>query len=241
VSCRCDPLGMPPVLAQSQAVSRAVTSKLHSLRQPTSALQVSLSALRCASKARRRCLAQGRMKPAEVARTITSLVSHGTLSTVDENGVPLGTYVTFVLDDAGCPLIRLRSDASHTANLKRNSKCTIFAHPSEMPARQLARVTLLGEVEDISEEEASEAAARHSAIYASAIGVDAPQSDDMYMRLDVHDCFYVAGLGVRNRHCAQQRASCVHSAFYIPIRECCAASTSQRITRLCGSPDHLLC
>jgi heme iron utilization protein len=137
------------------------------------------------------------MEPAEVARTITSLVTHGTLSTVDENGMPLGTYVTFVLDDQGCPLIRLRSDASHTANLKRNKKCTLFLHPAEMPARQLARVTLLGAVEDLGSEAVSEASARHAAIYGSAIGVDKPQRDDDFKRLDVQDCFYVAGLGVR--------------------------------------------
>ena len=141
--------------------------------------------------------ADGRMEPAEVARTITSLVSYGTLSTVDEQGMPLGTYVTFVLDERGCPIIRLRKDASHTANLEKNKKCTIFAHAAENPARQLARVTLLGEVEDLQQDEAKEAAARHALIYGKAIGVDAPQPDDDFKRLNVQDCFYVAGLGVR--------------------------------------------
>ena len=139
------------------------------------------------------------MEPAEVARTITSLVSYGTLSTVDDQGVPLGTYVTFVIDERGCPLIRLRKDASHTANLQKNKKCTIFAHPAENPARQLARVTLVGEVEELGEDEAKEAATRHAIIYGNAIGVDAPQADDEFKRLNVQDCFYVAGLGVR--HC----------------------------------------
>jgi hypothetical protein len=147
----------------------------------------------------RRVLAwsEGRMSPAEVARTITSLVHHGTLSTVDTQGCPLGTYITFVLDESGFPLLRLRSDAAHTENLRSNKHCTIFAHPSARPARQLARVTLIGEVEDLSEEEAREAAARHSDIFANAVGVDAPQEDDIFMRLRVNDCFYVAGLGVR--------------------------------------------
>ena len=140
-----------------------------------------------------------RLSPAEVARTITSLVTSGTLSTVDDAGMPLGTYVTFVLDEQGCPLIRLRADASHTKNLRKNPKCTVFAHPVEMPARQLARVTLLGEVETVSEEEEQEAAQRHAALYGNAIGVDKPQPDDTFKRLNVVDCFYVAGLGVRKR------------------------------------------
>lgn len=141
--------------------------------------------------------AAGRMEPAEVARTITSLVTYGTLSSVSADGTPLGTFVTFVLDDNGCPLIRLRADAAHTANLRGNKRCTIFAHASEKPARDLARVTLVGEVEDVGEEEASDAALRHAALYSSAIGVDAPQPDDIFMRLNVDECFYVAGLGVR--------------------------------------------
>lgn len=35
---------------------------------------------------------------AETARTIVDLVAHGTLCTVGEDGVPLGTYVSYVLD-----------------------------------------------------------------------------------------------------------------------------------------------
>jgi putative heme iron utilization protein len=138
------------------------------------------------------------MSPAEVARTITSLVHHGTLSTVDNEGCPLGTYITFVLDESGSPLLRLRSDAAHTENLRNNKRCTIFAHPSARPARQLARVTLIGEVEAMSREEAHEAAARHAEIFADAVGVDAPQPDDIFMRLRVSACFYVSGLGVRD-------------------------------------------
>lgn len=42
----------------------------------------------------------GRTAPssAETARTIVDLVAHGTLCTVGEEGVPLGTYVSYVLD-----------------------------------------------------------------------------------------------------------------------------------------------
>jgi len=39
---------------------------------------------------------------AETAKTIVSTVNHGTLSTLSEDGTPLGTYVAFVLDDKVC-------------------------------------------------------------------------------------------------------------------------------------------
>jgi hypothetical protein len=87
---------------------------------------------------------------AETARTIVDLVAHGTLCTVGEDGIPLGTYVSYVLDEAGQPILRLRADAVHTANLKRDPKCSLFVQPGEYPARLLARVTLIGSVEPVS-------------------------------------------------------------------------------------------
>jgi len=35
---------------------------------------------------------------AETAKTIVSTVNHGTLSTLSEDGTPLGTYVAYILD-----------------------------------------------------------------------------------------------------------------------------------------------
>lgn len=139
-----------------------------------------------------------RMSSAEVARTITSLLSYGTLSTITDDGSPLGTFVTFVLDDDGCPLLRLRADAVHTSNLKQRSQCTLFVHAAESPARHLARVTLLGSVEGLGEDEVVSASARHSELYRDALGVDAPHPDDTFMRLTVQQCFFVSGLGVRS-------------------------------------------
>lgn len=141
-------------------------------------------------------LAEGRKSSAEVAKTVTSLVTYGTLCTSTDDGLPLGTFVTFVLDDQGCPLLRLRKDAVHTSNLEARSKCTLFAHAAEAPARNLARVTLLGAVESLEEEESRQVAARHADIYRDAVGVDAPDPDDTFMRLKVDECFFVGGLGV---------------------------------------------
>jgi hypothetical protein len=131
---------------------------------------------------------------AETARTVVDLVAHGTLCTIGEDGIPLGTYVSYVLDSEGQPILRLRADAVHTANLQRDTQCSLFVQPGEHPARLLARVTLIGKVEPVSEEVAATAAELHNTLHAGGVGVDAPQESDIYCRLVVDKCFYVGQL-----------------------------------------------
>ena len=88
---------------------------------------------------------------AETARTILDLSESGTLCTSQSDGTPLGTYTTFVLDQLGQPILRLRSDAVHTANLSREPRCSLFVQPSTHPARLLARATLIGIAEPADE------------------------------------------------------------------------------------------
>ena len=132
--------------------------------------------------------------PAETARTIVDLVAHGTLCTMTEEGAPLGTYASYVLDQVGQPILRLRADAVHTANLTRDTKCSLFVQPGEHPARMLARVTLSGHVEPVSVDVAASAAELHNTLHAGGMGVDAPQPTDLYFRLVVDRCFYVGQL-----------------------------------------------
>lgn len=74
------------------------------------------------------------------------IVSHGTLATLNEDGTPLGTYISYVLGEGGEPLLRLRHESVHKANLLREPRCSLFVQPSDRPARMLARVTLIGKV-----------------------------------------------------------------------------------------------
>ena len=96
----------------------------------------------------RTAAAQSPAKPssAETARTVVDIVSHGTLCTLSEDGAPLGTYASYVLDERGQPILRLRAEAVHTGNLLRNPRCSLFVQPEDMPARLLARATLIGHV-----------------------------------------------------------------------------------------------
>ena len=107
-----------------------------------------------------------------------------------------GTYASYVLDPRGQPLLRLRADAVHTANLVAQPRCSLFVQPPDRPGRLLARATLIGVASPLSCEESREAAERHAALHGEGSrGVDAPRGDDLYYRLGVETCFYVAGLG----------------------------------------------
>lgn len=128
------------------------------------------------------------------AKTIVDLAAYGTLSTLDTSGLPLGTYVTYVLDQVGQPILRLRKDAIHTANLISNPRCSLFVQPAEYPAHLLARVTLIGAVEPVAAEIAESAAALHRTLHSGGVGVDEPREDDLYYRMVVDECFYVGQL-----------------------------------------------
>ena len=102
---------------------------------------------------------------AETARTIVDIVAHGALSTVGADGVPLGTYASYVLDGEGQPILRLRADAVHTGNLLARPRCSLFVQPSDLPARLLARVTLIGSVVAVEGEQRQQAAHLHSQLH----------------------------------------------------------------------------
>lgn len=68
--------------------------------------------------------------------------------------------------------------------------------PPDRPGRLLARATLIGVATPLPEDESRAAAERHAALHGEGSrGVDAPREDDLYYKLDVETCFYVAGLG----------------------------------------------
>jgi putative heme iron utilization protein len=49
----------------------------------------------------------------------------GTLSTLLQDGWPLGTEVRFAVDTEGNPVLRLHPGATHTLHLLRDSRCSL--------------------------------------------------------------------------------------------------------------------
>lgn len=136
---------------------------------------------------------------AERVRTLVSLISIATLSTVSRRhpGFPFGSLMPFALDQAGRPIFLISSMAMHTQNLKSDSRCSLFVVQPSTDGDPLgaARATLIGHAEPIPENETASAretyVARHEN---SRYWIDFP--DFSLYRLHPVDLYYVGGFGV---------------------------------------------
>src|ERR1700751_1776698 len=136
---------------------------------------------------------------AERIRTLISLVSVGTLSTLSRKhlGFPFGSLMPFPLDPAGRPPFLITNMAIHTQNLKAEPRCSLFVAQVNTDGDPLgaARATLIGLAEAVPEDELQLVRelylARHEN---SRYWVDF--SDFSFLRLQPVDLYYVGGFGV---------------------------------------------
>lgn len=136
---------------------------------------------------------------AERVRTLFSLISTGTLSTMSRRqaGFPFGSLMPFALDDGGRPLFLISSMAMHTQNLRADPRSSLFVAQESADGDLLgaARATLVGSVEALSAEDAASVRdlylARHPG---SRYWIDF--SDFHFFRLKPVDIYYVGGFGV---------------------------------------------
>ena len=95
------------------------------------------------------------------ARTIAHICTSGTLSTTTDLpemvGFPFGSYVDYVLDEHGCPVLLLSDHSVHTQNIRYNPNVSLFCQPPRQATNQataaLSRVTLMGEVTAVPEDQ----------------------------------------------------------------------------------------
>jgi putative heme iron utilization protein len=136
---------------------------------------------------------------AERVRTLMSLVSVGTLSTLSRKqpGFPFGSLMPFALDSAGRPVFLISSMAMHTQNLRTDSRCSLFVVQADIEGDPLgaARATLIGNAEPVPPQELASVredyVARHEN---SRYWVDF--ADFSFFRLQPVDLYYVGGFGV---------------------------------------------
>lgn len=82
---------------------------------------------------------------AERARTMVSLLRTGTLSTLNADGYPHGSYVTFALDGPN-PVFLVSTLASHTKNLMGDPRASLMVHEGRaVDPLANGRVTLVGD------------------------------------------------------------------------------------------------
>jgi len=97
------------------------------------------------------------------ARTITHVCTSGTLCTTsvmdDVQGAPFGSYVDYILDENGWPVLLLSEQSLHTVNIRSHSLVSLFCQLPRSQSKQataaLSRVTLMGSVEAVPDDQLS--------------------------------------------------------------------------------------
>lgn len=135
---------------------------------------------------------------AEQARTLVHRGHTGTLSTLSQRqpGFPFGSVSLYGLDAGGRPTFLISSMAMHTQNLAANPNASLLVAQAAAGGDALAaaRVTLLGPVSPVPASERDAVRADYLTRHPGAR--DWVDFDDFaFHRLDVVDCYYVAGFG----------------------------------------------
>lgn len=129
---------------------------------------------------------------AERARTLVASMRTGTLSTLNADGYPHGSYVTFALDGPD-PVFLVSKLATHTQNLDGDVRASLMAHESHAddPLAN-GRVTLVGNCERLDDDVSARAA--FLAVHPQAeYYVDF--KDFGFYRLRVESLRYIGGYG----------------------------------------------
>ena len=128
---------------------------------------------------------------AERARTLVSSERTGTLATLNKDGFPHASYVTFAMHEGG-PVFLVSTMASHTENLQNGSKASLMAHEvgADDPLSN-GRVTMLGHCRPSEDPAVREAyLARHPG---ASYYVDF--KDFGFYKLHVESIRYIGGYG----------------------------------------------
>jgi hypothetical protein len=142
---------------------------------------------------------QHRLTAGERARTVATVCRNATLctSSAKHAGVPFGSHVDYVLDSEGCPVFLLAAAAAHTKNIDDAPAVSLYCQPSKSSGQAGGRVTLVGEIALLDDEEAL-AEVKDEYIIAHAHAADALEYPDLFAfyRMSVKDVYFVGGFGV---------------------------------------------
>jgi len=159
-----------------------------------------------------------RLNMFEKARTVTSVCTSGTLCTVSSHdgieGSPFGSFVDYVLDDNGLPVLLMNEMSMHTLNIENvagkgeDPMVTLFTQLSSQSTTSSAKVglqdtsrcSLTGVVKKIPNdaEDVDVLRMRYSLTHAYADQVmDSPKF--AFYRLDPKMIYFVGGFGVSSK------------------------------------------
>ena len=137
------------------------------------------------------------------ARTITHVCTSGTLCTLSADStmpdVPFGSYVDYVIDQNGWPILLLSDQSLHSQNIRHNPSVSLFtqlprSHPMQQTAA-LSRVTILGKIQDLVTEEKSSAKYAFTLVHTYADQIaDSPKFK--FCKIKPEKIYFSGGFGV---------------------------------------------
>jgi heme iron utilization protein len=135
------------------------------------------------------------MSLAQEAKQFLRSTQHGILSTISNKfvGYPFGSVTPFILGHDGQPIVLISTIAEHTKNIIANPKVSllVFAKGDDLQAN--ARLTLLGEAENIGKDDA-DLMARYCRYFPDSVGYFA-MHDFSFYRINIAQARYIAGFG----------------------------------------------
>lgn len=103
------------------------------------------------------------MTPGHEARRLLRRHHYGALSTTSHKhtGYPYGSFVDYVTDHLGRPVILISALAEHTRNINYSSKVSLAVHDAGSQTQYQPRMTLMGEARLIGPDDAHHIRARY--------------------------------------------------------------------------------
>lgn len=103
------------------------------------------------------------LEPAlKTVRALLKNEGEASLATLDGEGFPFASLVTFAMDDDQRPLLLLSGLAQHTTNLDADTRASLLIGKSDMPDTQTrSRATLVGHITPLEDATAIAAARTH--------------------------------------------------------------------------------
>jgi len=148
-----------------------------------------------------------RLNVNEKARTVTSVCTSGTLCTVSQEdgiqGAPFGSFVDYVLDDNGNPILLMNDMSMHTINIRKAEQpmVTLFTQLGDSSLRtegqDVSRCSVTGTLQrmDPSDPDMDAVRMRYSIAHTYADQVmDSPKF--AFYRLQPAKIYFVGGFGV---------------------------------------------
>lgn len=150
----------------------------------------------------------------EKARTVTSVCTSGTLCTISSeptiDGSPFGSFVDYVLDDTGNPILLMNEMSMHTINIQNNPQVTLFTQLGN-EGQDVSRCSVAGKLVKLrtDDEQMDTIRMRYSIAHAYADQVmDSPKF--AFYRLEPSKIYFVGGFGVSSQWIDPQEYYAAH-------------------------------